>query len=245
MVSSVLFSQRRASGSARDATYGRAGSPLWKVFQVVQILVPTGRELVLSQAAQGDHVDLLSVRNDHLARSEAVRKRAPINLNFKNSLKSTGSTCPAKGHLPIDLYSPQPPRRCLGAPVPVIALAVQILHDQGVSINSHRITDTIRRAKTQRRTSTVSCRLRFSANVSGEPRRASRDIMHLLVRRLSVLPVVGIAVQMHDSHDNDVVGSVPEENAKRECLRETAAYVKFNDRLKAGTNTDAVGGVLI
>jgi hypothetical protein len=68
--------------------------------------------------------------------------------------------------------------------------------------------------------------------------------MDVLVRSLSVFPVVGIAVQGHDRNDQDLVRSFPEEDPERERFRETAVDVKFNGGVKAGIDTDAIDGVL-
>jgi hypothetical protein len=63
--------------------------------------------------------------------------------NLKNSLKSSGRTCSAKGHLTIDLHGAQALNRRLRPPVPVIGLAVKVRNLNGVAINFHAGEDII------------------------------------------------------------------------------------------------------
>ena len=75
-------------------------------------------------------------------------------------------------------------------------------------------------------------------------KRGSADSQQSVVRNLSFLPVVGVAVQVHDRHDNDFLLSLPEKYAKRKRFREASTDIKINDRVEAWIDTDAVDGVL-
>ena len=61
---------------------------------------------------------------------------------------------------------------------------------------------------------------------------------------LSVFPVVGIAMQVHDRHDDNLPGARPKEDAERKGPHQASADIKRNDRVQAGIDGDAVGGVL-
>jgi hypothetical protein len=50
------------------------------------------------------------------------------------------------------------------------------------------------------------------------------------IGNLSSLPVARIAVKMHDRHDRDVHGPLPEENTERKCSGETPPNIQDDYR---------------
>ena len=62
--------------------------------------------------------------------------------------------------------------------------------------------------------------------------------------RSALLPVGGIAVKMHDRHDQDLVSPNPEEDAEGECPRETTLNIQFDCAVQSRVHDNAVHGIL-
>jgi len=51
-------------------------------------------------------------------------------------------------------------------------------------------------------------------------------------------------MQVHDGHDQDHIGTFPEEHPKRKRLGQTSPHIEFDDREETRVKKDAVGGIL-
>lgn len=53
--------------------------------------------------------------------------------------------------------------------------------------------------------------------------------------RLPILPVVGMAGEMHDRDDEYLIGQNPEENAEREHLGQASPHIEIHHRIEPRT----------